>query len=81
MVLVSIVGLAEWSDSVRCTAAWENAGERSGGYLTDYAATPYLAMMWATHYEPPADQRISAPDFIAACRAGAIWAPTAGHDD
>jgi len=56
-----------------CVEAWENAGERSDGYLTDRAATPYLAMMFATRHEPPANHRISGPDFIAACRAGAIW--------
>jgi hypothetical protein len=72
-VLASIVGVGDWMTLNRCAEAWQGAGQRSHGYLTDSAATPYLAMMWASHYEPPVDQRISGREFVAACRAGAIW--------
>jgi len=73
ILLLAITGSTTLSHDTRCTADWESAGERSRGYLADRVATPYLAMMFATHYEPPADHRISGPDFIAACRVGAIW--------
>ncbi len=73
ILLAAIVGLVVRTKEDPCAEAWENAGERSDGYLTDRAATPYLAMMFATRHEPPANHRISGPDFIAACRAGAIW--------
>jgi hypothetical protein len=73
VLLAVIVGFAVRTNEDRCLEAWANAGERSDGYLTDRAATPYLAMMYAMRHEPPANHRISRPDFIAACRAGAVW--------
>lgn len=81
ILLIAVVGSADRTHETHCVAAWDSAGERSHGYLTDHAATPYLAMMLATRYQPPTDHRISGPDFIAACRAGAIWpiAPTVAN--
>lgn len=72
-MLAAIVGYNQWTTLNHCAEAWQGAGERSAGYLTAHAATPYLAMMLANHYDPPADQRISAQNFVAACQAGAIW--------
>ena len=73
VLLAALIGFTVRTNEDRCVEAWESAGERSDGYLTDRAATPYLAMMFAMRHEPPANHRISGPDFIAACRAGAIW--------
>lgn len=76
VLLAVIIGVAVGTNQDRCVEAWQNAGERSDGYLTDRAATVYLAMMFAMRHQPPADLRISRPDFIEACRAGAIWPVT-----
>lgn len=67
------IGLHEWRASRQCTAAWDQAGERVGDYLTDRAATPYLGMMLASKHEVPATYRIAMRDFVSACRSGAIW--------
>ncbi len=73
IVPFTVFGSAGRTDRDYCSAAWDSAGQRSQGYLTDRAATPYLAMMLATHHGVPADYRISRQDFIEACRVGAIW--------
>jgi hypothetical protein len=73
VIAVSAMGFDEWRTLNHCKAAWEHAGERTGDRLTDRAATPYLGMMLASKSDVPSDYRLARHDFVAACRAGAIW--------
>jgi len=73
IVSIAVFGSADRTNKDHCAVAWESAGEQWQGYLTDSAATPYLAMMLATHHGAPVDYRVSRQDFVDACRVGAIW--------
>jgi hypothetical protein len=77
----SAVGFQELRTASRCKTAWEHAGDRAGDRLTDGAATPYLGMMLASKHEVPPGYAVARDDFLAACRAGAIWQVVSRDDD